>query len=168
MKCQDYGKKCFFMNWNLFQGKSGVCHTCRFPSFRLHACLHCVYFGCYTTKHIHEHAFSKNHNLGMKVFLSFSFSICLSPQNPQACYKRLKGLNCDFSIISFNFTAADMTYGTIFCFECGDYVYDKELESIAQIQNEKAAKSLGIAFFKILYIDFVKKFLLIITSIDRI
>ena len=54
-----------------------------------------------------------------------------------------------------------MTYGTIFCFECGDYVYDKELESIAQIQNEKAAKSLGIAFFKILYIDFVKKFLLI-------
>lgn len=42
------------------------------------------------------------------------------------------------------FTAADMTYGTIFCFECGDYVYDKELESIAQIQNEKAAKSLGL------------------------
>lgn len=85
------------------KGKSGVCHTCRFPSFRLHACLYCVYFGCYTTKHIHEHAFSKNHNL-----------------------------------------AADMTYGTIFCFECGDYVYDKELESIAQIQTEKAAKSLGL------------------------
>lgn len=42
------------------------------------------------------------------------------------------------------FTAADMTYGTIFCFECGDYVYDKELENIAQIQNEKAAKSLGL------------------------
>ena len=60
-----------------------------------------------------------------------------------------------------------MTYGTIFCFECGDYVYDKELESIAQIQNEKAAKSLGITFFNILYINFVKKFLLIIMSMDR-
>lgn len=45
---------------------------------------------------------------------------------------------------STHFTAADMTYGTIFCFECGDYVYDKELESIAQIQTEKAAKSLGL------------------------
>lgn len=55
---------------NFFQGKSGVCHTCRFPSFRLHACLYCVYFGCYTTKHIHEHAFSKNHNLGTSLSLS--------------------------------------------------------------------------------------------------
>lgn len=62
---------------NFFQGKSGVCHTCRFPSFRLHACLYCVYFGCYTTKHIHEHAFSKNHNLGTCFSLSLSHNYML-------------------------------------------------------------------------------------------
>lgn len=60
---------------NFFQGKSGVCHTCRFPSFRLHACLYCVYFGCYTTKHIHEHAFSKNHNLGTSLSLSHNYML---------------------------------------------------------------------------------------------
>lgn len=65
----------YFSNLNFFQGKSGVCHTCRFPSFRLHACLYCVYFGCYTTKHIHEHAFSKNHNLGTYFTLSLSLII---------------------------------------------------------------------------------------------
>lgn len=31
---------------------------------RLHSCLYCVFFGCFTRKHIHEHAKSKRHNLG--------------------------------------------------------------------------------------------------------
>lgn len=61
------------------------------------------------------------------------------------------------------FTAADMTYGTIFCFECGDYVYDKELESIAQIQNEKAAKSLGLS-----WLSFVLLFSIILLDITII
>lgn len=31
---------------------------------RLHSCLYCVFFGCFTRKHIHEHAKNKRHNLG--------------------------------------------------------------------------------------------------------
>ncbi|KAK3091748.1 hypothetical protein FSP39_022316 [Pinctada imbricata] len=83
------------------KAKSGVCHLCHFPSFRLHACLYCVFFGCYSSKHIHDHAERKGHSL-----------------------------------------ALDMTYGNIYCFECGDYVYDLEFEQIAQSQNTKSAKSL--------------------------
>nr|XP_023654218.1 ubiquitin carboxyl-terminal hydrolase 22-like [Paramormyrops kingsleyae] len=32
---------------------------------RLHSCLYCVFFGCFTKKHIHEHAKSKRHNLAI-------------------------------------------------------------------------------------------------------
>ncbi|GAA6097584.1 ubiquitin carboxyl-terminal hydrolase 22-like isoform X1 [Tachysurus ichikawai] len=31
---------------------------------RLHSCLYCVFFGCFSKKHIHEHAKTKRHNLG--------------------------------------------------------------------------------------------------------
>lgn len=43
-----------------------ICFNCgptKFP-IRLHACLECIYFGCYQHKHIHEHAKTTNHNLG--------------------------------------------------------------------------------------------------------
>ncbi|KAL5018944.1 hypothetical protein ScPMuIL_004666 [Solemya velum] len=79
------------------------CHTCNQPAFRLHACLHCVYFGCYLDKHIQEHARSTNHNL-----------------------------------------AVDLHYGAVYCFPCGDYVYDSELEDMARSQWGKASSSLGI------------------------
>lgn len=46
------------------QAKSCVCHVCGIHLNRLHSCLHCVFFGCFTKKHIHEHAKSKRHNLG--------------------------------------------------------------------------------------------------------
>ncbi|MGH0166075.1 UNVERIFIED_CONTAM: hypothetical protein FKN15_054617 [Acipenser sinensis] len=32
---------------------------------RLHSCLYCVFFGCFTKKHIHEHAKNKRHNLAI-------------------------------------------------------------------------------------------------------
>jgi len=38
----------------------------------------------------------------------------------------------------------DLTYGVVFCFQCGDYVYDRELEVIAQSHQSKAARSLGL------------------------
>lgn len=41
-------------------------------------------------------------------------------------------------------TAVDLTYGVVCCFQCGDYVYDKELEIIAQKHQAKAALSLGL------------------------
>jgi len=45
------------------KAKSCVCHVCGVHLNRLHSCLHCVFFGCFTKKHIHEHAKSKRHNL---------------------------------------------------------------------------------------------------------
>ena len=43
----------------------------------------------------------------------------------------------------FYFSAVDMTYGTVYCFDCGDYVYDSEFEVMARQQSSKSAKSLG-------------------------
>ncbi|XP_053213153.1 ubiquitin carboxyl-terminal hydrolase 22-like isoform X1 [Panonychus citri] len=46
-----------------------ICFNCgptKFP-IRLHACLECIYFGCYQHKHIHEHAKTTNHNLAIDV-----------------------------------------------------------------------------------------------------
>ncbi|EDL33892.1 mCG3962 [Mus musculus] len=36
--------------------------------FRLHSCLSCVFFGCFTEKHIHEHAETKQHNLAVDLY----------------------------------------------------------------------------------------------------
>ncbi|KAF0872587.1 UBP22 hydrolase, partial [Crocuta crocuta] len=47
------------------KAKSCVCHVCGVHLNRLHSCLHCVFFGCFTKKHIHEHAKSKRHNLAI-------------------------------------------------------------------------------------------------------
>ncbi|KAG7256233.1 hypothetical protein CRUP_032374 [Coryphaenoides rupestris] len=44
--------------------KSCICHICGAHLNRLHSCLYCVFFGCFTKKHIHEHAKNKRHNLG--------------------------------------------------------------------------------------------------------
>lgn len=49
---------------SLFQAKSCVCHMCGAHLNRLHSCLYCVFFGCFSKKHIHEHAKNKRHNLG--------------------------------------------------------------------------------------------------------
>uniref|UniRef100_A0A8C2F513 Ubiquitin carboxyl-terminal hydrolase n=1 Tax=Cyprinus carpio TaxID=7962 RepID=A0A8C2F513_CYPCA len=45
------------------KAKSCICHLCGAHLNRLHSCLHCVFFGCFSKKHIHEHAKSKRHNL---------------------------------------------------------------------------------------------------------
>uniref|UniRef100_T1ITV3 Ubiquitin carboxyl-terminal hydrolase n=1 Tax=Strigamia maritima TaxID=126957 RepID=T1ITV3_STRMM len=43
-----------------------------------------------------------------------------------------------------HFLAVDLSYGAVYCFQCGDYVYDTELESIAKSDKIKAARSLGM------------------------
>lgn len=50
--------------WIFLQAKSCICHMCGAHLNRLHSCLYCVFFGCFTKKHIHEHAKNKRHNLG--------------------------------------------------------------------------------------------------------
>ncbi|XP_036308136.1 ubiquitin carboxyl-terminal hydrolase 22 isoform X2 [Pipistrellus kuhlii] len=85
------------------KAKSCVCHVCGVHLSRLHSCLHCVFFGCFTKKHIHEHAKSKRHNL-----------------------------------------AIELMYGGIYCFLCQDYIYDKDMETIAKEEQRKAWKLQGV------------------------
>ncbi|XP_076461606.1 ubiquitin carboxyl-terminal hydrolase 22-like [Babylonia areolata] len=85
------------------KAKECYCRTCRHRGLRLHACLLCVYFGCYNGRHIHNHAKDTGHNLSL-----------------------------------------DLDYGTIYCYTCGTFVYDEELEVIAKRQQRIAAESLGI------------------------
>uniref|UniRef100_A0A671LSC8 Ubiquitin carboxyl-terminal hydrolase n=1 Tax=Sinocyclocheilus anshuiensis TaxID=1608454 RepID=A0A671LSC8_9TELE len=47
------------------KAKSCICHLCGAHLNRLHSCLHCVFFGCFSKKHIHEHAKNKRHNLAI-------------------------------------------------------------------------------------------------------
>ncbi|XP_053328084.1 ubiquitin carboxyl-terminal hydrolase 22 [Spea bombifrons] len=47
------------------KAKSCICHMCGAHLNRLHSCLYCVFFGCFTKKHIHEHAKGKRHNLAI-------------------------------------------------------------------------------------------------------
>ncbi|XP_057566831.1 ubiquitin carboxyl-terminal hydrolase 22-like [Hippopotamus amphibius kiboko] len=49
------------------KAKSCVCHMCGVHLNRLHACLHCVFFSCFTKKHIHEHTKSKRQNLALEL-----------------------------------------------------------------------------------------------------
>ncbi|KAL3211135.1 hypothetical protein MRX96_000820 [Rhipicephalus microplus] len=44
-----------------------VCHVCHERGPRLHACLQCVYFGCYGNGHIHEHARTNQHLLAVDI-----------------------------------------------------------------------------------------------------
>lgn len=37
----------------------------------------------------------------------------------------------------------DLSYGTVFCFACNDYMYDPELETISTSQHQKSAKAQG-------------------------
>ncbi|XP_050997297.1 ubiquitin carboxyl-terminal hydrolase 51 [Acomys russatus] len=47
------------------KAKSCICHVCNTHKNRLHSCLSCVFFGCFTEKHIHSHAETKQHNLAV-------------------------------------------------------------------------------------------------------
>ncbi|XP_006813337.1 ubiquitin carboxyl-terminal hydrolase 22-like [Saccoglossus kowalevskii] len=51
-----------------------LCHICGSHGERLHSCLHCVFFGCYSRKHIQDHAKSKRHHLA--VDLSYGAVMC--------------------------------------------------------------------------------------------
>lgn len=41
-------------------------------------------------------------------------------------------------------SAVDLSYGTVYCYACGTFVYDEELENVARKQQRAAAATLGI------------------------
>nr|XP_020009085.1 ubiquitin carboxyl-terminal hydrolase 51-like [Castor canadensis]XP_020009086.1 ubiquitin carboxyl-terminal hydrolase 51-like [Castor canadensis] len=48
--------------------KPCICHVCSTHMNRLHSCMSCGFFGCFTKKHIHKHAETKRHNLAVDVY----------------------------------------------------------------------------------------------------
>lgn len=52
------------------------CFVCKTIDYRLHSCLHCVYFGCYKGHHIQDHAKHKKHFLAVE--LSHGNVLCLA------------------------------------------------------------------------------------------
>lgn len=44
-----------------------LCSVCNEHSPRLHACFHCIFFGCYDSGHIQNHAKNEKHNLAIEV-----------------------------------------------------------------------------------------------------
>lgn len=43
-----------------------------------------------------------------------------------------------------HFLAMELTYGTVMCFHCGDYVYDKDFSGIAMKRDAESAKERGV------------------------
>ena len=65
-----------FADWP--QARNCICFTCRQPDVRLHSCLYCVFFGCFASRHIHNHSSTNNHNLGncltsLSMYLNFKY-----------------------------------------------------------------------------------------------
>jgi hypothetical protein len=98
------------------------CSLCKRRGPRLHACLQCIFFGCYSG-HIQEHYKVKNHFLGKNNITFHTFVKLLS--------------------LLF-FLAVDVNHGSVMCFICQDYVYDADLEAIAVEHRVQACRSLGI------------------------
>lgn len=44
-------------------------------------------------------------------------------------------------------SAVDLTFGVVYCFSCGDYVYEERLEQILGEEKAKGWKSNGMYFF---------------------
>lgn len=49
------------------------CHVCESRTKRIHACLSCVYFGCYYGGHIHQHAAETQHYLAIDTSSGYVF-----------------------------------------------------------------------------------------------
>ncbi|KAK0174005.1 hypothetical protein PV328_007125 [Microctonus aethiopoides] len=61
------------------------------------------------------------------------------------CY--VKGHIQEHAKTKKHFLAVDLCYGNILCFQCGDYVYDRELLTVAKAQWSESAKSLSLGEF---------------------
>lgn len=83
------------------------CTTCSDPLSRLHVCLHCVYMGCWQKGHMRQHMKEKQHHFG----------------NVTYHFITLPHLE---TVLTFC-KAMDFGRRTLYCNQCGDYVYDAEL-----------------------------------------
>ncbi|OXB67535.1 hypothetical protein ASZ78_004653 [Callipepla squamata] len=131
------------------KAKSCICHMCGAHLNRLHSCLYCVFFGCFTKKHIHEHAKTKRHNLergggggGRK---ADSWEVGEAATMEQPGERDIDGEEYgaprqSWQRFNRKHRAIDLLYGGIYCFMCQDYIYDKDMEQIAKEEQRKAWK----------------------------
>lgn len=83
------------------------CSTCLDPLSHLHACLHCIYIGCWKKGHIKDHQKEKKHNFGKE--------------------SRADRWLAEIFMLNY-FIAMDFDRHTLFCYECNDYIYDTEID----------------------------------------
>lgn len=79
---------------------------------RLHLCLQCVYIGCYQYKHLFKHFQETKHYLGFN--------------------------HINNEIFIFHNIAMSIDYNEIYCYQCGDYVYDSEFDIAVSIESTNA------------------------------
>lgn len=83
--------------------------------------------------HMQEHAKVKKHFLGNSfMYLETVLS-----------YESFISLSVKIKLIIF-VAAMELTYGTVMCFHCGDYVYDKDFSGIAMKRDAESAKERGV------------------------
>lgn len=106
--------------------RSAYCHTCRRRGPLMHACLHCVFFGC--QRHIREHcrtagtdhAQQRHNNNENRIHNNNSAATTVN-NNSKAAVGCVEGRH----LISM-----ELGYGQIHCASCGDYVYDEEMDGL--------------------------------------
>ncbi|MBN3311352.1 UB22A hydrolase, partial [Atractosteus spatula] len=139
------------------KAKSCICHMCGAHLNRLHSCLYCVFFGCFTKKHIHEHAKNKRHNLETFLtrwapadFLRHRRETRRSPSSRRYRWRVGRWMALQVGVSEEHIRAPcvpptiDLLYGGIYCFMCQDYIYDKDMEQIAKEEQRKAWKLQGV------------------------
>ncbi|GFS54677.1 ubiquitin carboxyl-terminal hydrolase 22 [Nephila pilipes] len=99
---QAYFVACVTIASRKIKAAESYCRSCQRRGNRIHACLNCVYFGCFDYGHIQEHAYNSNHDI-----------------------------------------AVDIKNGNVFCFKCGDYIYDEDLENLAVYFRKQAGRITG-------------------------
>lgn len=111
--------------------RSAFCHTCRRRGPLIHACLHCVFFGC--QRHIREHCQRSNNsstttnNENGRTTITENGRTTNENHNNNSCLSLLSNNNNNNKHV----ISMELGYGQIHCASCGDYVYDEELEGIA-------------------------------------
>eukprot|EP00842_Homolaphlyctis_polyrhiza_P002242 jgi/Hompol1/3018/HPOL_003091-RA len=88
---------------------------------RLHACLHCVFIGCWKQKHIHAHLSDRNHTFGNADCAALTI-------DPDFC------LHVALSIVN---PSMDFIHCTVYCTKCKDYIYDLDLERILNAERAR-------------------------------
>lgn len=106
------------LSHNLSQAETCMCYMCKDHRPRLHGCVQCVYFGCYDFRHIQDHSTAKKHH------------ICKSVMSLLA------------SLIEI-ILALELSYGTLYCNSCHDFVYDDEVDGLTKECKRRALASLG-------------------------